>query len=58
MMECSPVHEPIRKRGYRPMCPCCAGGEVRIGYSCTKAKSRRQNNKARRSKPKYKNHRN
>ena len=43
--------------GQRPLCPCCGGGKVRKGYTCSKAASRYQSNKARRSKPKYKTHR-
>lgn len=43
--------------GHRPLCPCCGGGNVRPRYSCSKYSSRKQSNKARRSKPKYKSHR-
>ena len=43
--------------GIRPLCFCCHGGEHRKGYRYTKAKSRKMTRKARRSKPKHKEHR-
>jgi len=43
--------------GMRPLCPCCGGGEHRKGYKYTKAKSRKLSLKARRAKPKSKEHR-
>lgn len=36
--------------GMRPLCPCCKGGEHRKGYTCTKYKSRKMSNKARKPK--------
>jgi hypothetical protein len=41
--------------GVRPLCPCCAGGNRRGGYTHTKATSQRLSTRAR--KPKYKDHR-
>lgn len=50
---------PHRKPGmqaYKPFCPCCIT-KYRKGYSLGKAASRYQSKKARRSKPKSKEHR-
>lgn len=50
---------PHRKPGMKalkPFCPCCIP-KYRKGYSCGKAQSRKKNEKARRSKPKSKDHR-
>lgn len=40
----------------RPLCPCCGGRDYRKGYRHTKAGSRKLSVKARRSKPKSKDH--
>ena len=46
--------------GIRPLCRCCGGGEIRGKrgkYKHIKALSRWKNKKARRAKPKEKDHR-
>lgn len=43
--------------GIRPFCSCCGGGAYRKGRKLTKAASHAQSNKAKRSKPRYKDHR-
>ncbi len=53
-------HEPKnagRLLGLRPDCGCCAGGFHRKGRKYTRVKSAKLSNKARRSKPKSKDHR-
>lgn len=49
-------HRKPGMRAFKPFCPCCIT-KWRKGYKCGKAASRRQSRKARRSKPKYKDHR-
>lgn len=49
---------PAHRLGIRPLCHCCSGGEKRHGYKHTKAVSHYHSLKAKKSKPKSKDHRN
>ena len=51
-MQQSDTKEPIRKRGFRPLCPCFEGGEAIDGFKHGKAKRKKQNLKAKRDQGK------